>query len=215
MATWDYLLPSNEEGRLQTLHTLDLPAALAEPVFQHLVDLAARVFNLLISFLSVVDRDEVDFALTHGIPTLRAVPREHTLCALPVRREKTFVINSVSTGGKSVHRITADQLGLEFYAGKPLLLQDEFAIGALCVSDTVARTSSSREQQVLEVLAALAGRALLARLRYARLPDGPAQWLAIQQAAGHEIESLHGLIRYLTFRYGNQVPTSDAVLSVV
>lgn len=214
MTAANHLLPPDEPARLQALRALDLPAALAEPLFQQLVDLAAQVFHLPISFLSVVESAHVDFVLTHGMPLLAGAPREQTLCALPVRQADTFVIDDVRTGAVSVHQQVANQLGLVFYAGTPLLVRGELAIGALCVSDTHRRQFSELEQRVLETLAALISRAFEARQQAQQQPDGPRRWAQQQAQAGQQISSLEALLRHLRDREAHG-PATPAVLEVV
>ena len=57
-ATTSWLLPPNEAERLSTLRRYADASCLYEPVFDGLVDLTARIFNLPVAFVALVDAPE-------------------------------------------------------------------------------------------------------------------------------------------------------------
>ena len=215
MATPAYLLPANEEARVEALRSFSVVAAFGEPLFQELADLAAHVFNLPISFISVVETAQVNFVTTHGIPELSTLPRERALCSLPVRHGTTTVLNELLAADSSIHQQTAAALGLDFYVGAPLLLVNNLAVGALCISGNVPRKFSEQEQQVLEQLAALISRVIVVRHDYLQQQEGEQRWLNVQRVATEEVRALEALIRYIARRYEVLVPTPFAVLRAV
>nr|GFC96166.1 putative LOV domain-containing protein [Tanacetum cinerariifolium] len=154
-ATLTSLLPANETERLETLRQYDILHSLQEAVFNEFVGLTARIFNLPISLITLVDSEEVEYKANEGLPGLRSQPRAEVLCALVVRDHKAIVINDMDTeNGLAVEAIlVAQDQNLRFYAGAPLVMLDHFSVGTLCVIDRRPRTFSAAEQQVLEHLA--------------------------------------------------------------
>lgn len=215
MSIHSYLLPGNEENRLRILQKLDVLVAFTDPIFKEFADLAAHIFSLPISFISAVGGQQVDFVATHGIPELNMLPREQALCSLPVKHSSTIVLNKILTASASVHQRTAEALGLDFYVGSPLLLEQGVAVGALCICDKVPREFSQQEQQVLEQLARLISRTISVRYACLQQSDGKLHWATVQNNATEEIRALEGLIRYIARRYDLRVPTPATILNSV
>jgi putative methionine-R-sulfoxide reductase with GAF domain len=217
-ATLTSLLPGNEIARLETLRQYDILHSLQEAVFMEFVGLTARIFNLPISLVALVDADEVAYAANEGLPGLRSQPRAETLCALAVREHKTVIITDVAEkeGLTTEAATAAEAKGLRFYAGAPLSMPDQRSIGTLCVIDRRPRTFSADEQQLLEHIAGLVASTIAVR-HYCRSRAGKGEkhWQLVQRHLVDEIRELVALVRYLSARFGTQVPVSSAVLEPV
>ena len=215
MVTPPYLLPHNEQTRLQAIHSFEADAALKEPILQPIIDLTAHTFNLPISFISLVAAEQVDFIATHGITELGTLPRAQALCSMPVRQGVTVVLNKLLAASASVHQQTAATLGLDFYVGVPLLLEGDLAFGALCVSDKEPRQFSADEQQVLEQLAALISQVVVVRHAYLQQEAGGEHWQQVQQKAMEELLELEALVCYIKKRNGSITPAPISLLVAV
>ncbi|RZJ89185.1 MAG: hypothetical protein EOO60_10305, partial [Hymenobacter sp.] len=132
--SYSHLEPANEQARLLIIQKYSVPTAFQEPLFQELTTLAADIFGLPVAFLSLVDGAQVDFPATHGVPDLRTLPREAALCSLAVHQHATVVLNGISSSSESPQWQTAQRFRMEFYAGAPLLVEQQYAVGALCLS---------------------------------------------------------------------------------
>ncbi|MBJ6107667.1 GAF domain-containing protein [Hymenobacter sp. BT523] len=207
--SYSHLEPPNEQARLLIIQKYHVPTAFQEPIFQELTTLAAHIFGLPVAFLSLVDGAQVDFPATHGVPDLRVLPREAALCSMAVHQHTTVVLNDISQGSDSPHWQTAQRFRMEFYAGAPLLIEQQYAVGALCLSDNQSRAFTSQEEAVLNELAAVASQAITTRWQYVTEAEGAPHWPAVQQLAIQDIHLLRGLIHRL------QDQSADAVLHVV
>ena len=49
---------------------------------------------------------------------------------MAVQQHATVVLNDISGGGQSPHWQTAQRFHMEFYAGAPLLIEQQYAVGA-------------------------------------------------------------------------------------
>jgi putative methionine-R-sulfoxide reductase with GAF domain len=212
------LLPENEVARLQTLRQYDILHSLQEAVFNEFVELTARIFGLPISLIALVDGDEVEYKANEGLPGLRRQPRAEALCALAVREHKTVVLADVAAeAGLTPEAATAAETkNLRFYAGAPLAMPDHRHIGTLCVIDRRPRTFSADEQRVLEHIAGLVATTVAVRHCCRISADqGDRHWQLVQRHLVDEIRELVALVRYLSARFGTQVPVSGAVLEPV
>ncbi len=214
MTTPFHLLPPNEAERLRALQIFDVAAALTEPIFQELVGLVARIYQLPIAFITAVAAQQTDFLAVHGVPGLDVLPREQSLCSLAVSQGNTVSLNNMLTSATTLHQQTAQQLGLEAYAGVPITVAGDHAVGVFCISSTVPREFSPEELLVLEDLAALVGQ-LVAVRQQLLAREAMQQWQAVQQIAHASLQELDGLLSYLTQRQHMLIPTAPALLQSV
>jgi GAF domain-containing protein len=220
VATPAMLLPANEAERLRSLHRYDVLHSLQEEILDELVMLAGGVFRLPIAYVGLVDAERVHYKATFGLPRLPPNPRAELLCAQVIKQGRLVVYHDLATAARTPLNAAAIQHGLahhiKFYAGAPLQMPDQHLIGTLCLADRQPREFSAEEQLLLEELAALVSRAIVARHHCHRTAAlGPRQWQALAQAARDEVHGLGALVRYLTARYGPAVPVPEEVLQPV
>lgn len=207
--SYSHLEPTNEHTRLLIIQKYHVPTAFQEPIFQELTTLTAHIFGLPVAFLSLVDGPQVDFPATHGVADLITLPREAALCSMAVQQHATVVLNGISGGSESKQWQTAQRFNMEFYAGAPVLVEQQYAIGALCLSDHQKRTFTAQEELILNELAAVVSRAIIRRWHYLAEEGGAARWQAAQQLAMDDVRTLQALIRHLRAQH------ADSILHVV
>ncbi|MCC2548600.1 hypothetical protein LJY25_19285 [Hymenobacter sp. BT175] len=89
--------PLNEEAaRLFGLRSFDALAAFAEPMFDEYVALAARLFQVPISLLSVVEEADVSGPANVGMPGHSQQPRAEALCATAISQARAVVYHDVA-----------------------------------------------------------------------------------------------------------------------
>ena len=211
-------LPNDEAARLFSLRSFEVLAAFAEPVFEEYVALAARLFQVPISLLSVVEEADVHYPANVGMPGLRQQPRAETLCSTAVALARAVVYHDVAlehppTVPAEALR-AAEKNHVRFYAGALLRLPDQRPLGTLCIIDREPRAFSSDEQRILELLAGLVNRTLAVRHLCRTRPDaGEARWAHLSAELQEEIGALNALVRYLNARNGSEVPVSTSFLA--
>ena len=213
-------LPDDESARLFAVRSFEVLAALAEPVFEEFVSLAARLFQVPISLLSVVEEADVQYPANVGMPGHRQQPRAEALCSTAIALGRAVVYHDVTLE----HHPTipaeamraAEQNRVRFYAGALLRLPDQHPVGTLCLIDREPRPFAPDEQRILELLAGLVSRTLAVRhLCHARPDVGQAQWAQLSAELQEEIGALNALVRYLNARNGHEVPVPTAFLAQV
>jgi GAF domain-containing protein len=148
------IIPDNEEARLRALYRYQLLENLPERYFTNLARIIAQTFNTPIALVSLVDKEQVNFPGNYGMGDTRQVPRGLSLCSLAVLEENPTIFEDA---GKDpcllANPLVSGSFGLRFYAGAPIVTEDGYAIGTVCVVDKKPRTFSEPEKQMLQEFA--------------------------------------------------------------
>lgn len=145
-----------EEARLAAIRRYDILDTPPDGAFDRITALAARLFSVPISIISLVDTDRIWFKSRHGLD-VEQITREPGLCASAIVHDDAWVLPDASKDFRSLaNPLVAGEFGLRFYAGVPLRTSDGHNLGTLCVIDKEPRNEVS-EQQIghLKDLAAL------------------------------------------------------------
>ena len=145
---------ANEEFRIKALHSLHVLDTSQEKEFDEITSLAAFLCNAEISLICLVDRDRQWFKSRYGL-SIRETPRINSLCSIAISTpEKPLIIENFEID----HRFTEDywEVGdkrILSYVGIPLINQDGYALGTLCIMDSSPKKLSSRQMESLHSLA--------------------------------------------------------------
>jgi GAF domain-containing protein len=110
---------------------------------QRIVDLTASHYGTRYAAVSVIDRRRQILLAQFGMNILET-PRETAFCAITIHEPGQALIVPDAEQDPRFHdfeSVRADPF-VRFYAGIPLLDRDGFALGALCVADTVPLATS-------------------------------------------------------------------------
>jgi GAF domain-containing protein len=146
-------LPADEEKRLAALLELNLLDTAAEPVFDRITAKLARVFEVPIVLITLVDRDRQFFKSQIGLPTelatARQTPRSVSVCGHVVAKSEVMVIEDLARDRRFANNPLLKEHGIRFYAGVPLLAPNGQPIGSLCLMDMKPRQLTEREKRLL------------------------------------------------------------------
>ncbi len=147
-------VPGDDEERLGALQELHLLDTDAEPVFDRITAKLARVFEVPIALISLVDRDRLFFKSQTGLPEdlarLREAPRDVSVCGHVVAQNEITVIEDLARDRRFASNPWLKARGLRFYAGAPLHAPGGQPIGSLCLFDTKPRPFTARDQRHLQ-----------------------------------------------------------------
>ncbi|MGH9041823.1 MAG: PP2C family protein-serine/threonine phosphatase [Acidimicrobiia bacterium] len=162
-------VPSPAEARrLAEVHRYRILDTPADGTFDRITALAARVLDVPIAIVSVVDRDRIWFKSRHGLD-LDQIPRHPGLCASAILGDDPFILADATADPVALaNPLVAGEFGLRFYAAVPLTTFDGHNLGTLCVIDREPRTLTPAEVATLEDLGALVVRELELRLEARR-----------------------------------------------
>jgi len=148
--------PDNEEERLKRLQYYRLLDTDMEQMFDDLTSLAAKIFNVPVCLLSLVDEHRQWFKSKHGLESSHT-PRNISFCQHAILGDDVFEIPdaSIDERVKDSPLVTGDP-NIRFYAGMPLIDKDGYALGTLCAIDQIPRTFTKDQQEQLRLLASSA-----------------------------------------------------------
>ena len=145
----------DEDGRLAALEALGVLDTPAEAAFDRLTALAAELFAVPISMITLVDRHRQWFKSRFGIP-VDETPRELSFCAHTILGTDVLVVEDARLDPRFSQNPAVVSQSVRFYAGAPLISATGMRIGAFGISDLAPRAFSLADQRLLEQFAAVA-----------------------------------------------------------
>ena len=147
--------PPQEAQRLAAVRRYDILDTPPDGAFDRVTRIAARIFAVPISIVSIVDADRIWFKSHHGLE-VDEIPRGPGLCASAILHEDPWVLTDAKADPRSLaNPLVAGDFGLRFYAGVPLRTRDGHSLGTLCVIDREPRPVTEEQIEQLRDLAAI------------------------------------------------------------
>ncbi len=148
--------PMLESARVTALDRYAILDTEPEQAFDDLVALAANVCRTPIAMLSLVDDHRQWFKSKVGVE-IRETPRETSFCAHAIEQRELFIVADTSNDERfRENPLVVNDPHIRFYAGAPLINEDGFALGTLCVIDRQPRELDDTQQEALKSLSRLA-----------------------------------------------------------
>ncbi|MBE9159791.1 PAS domain S-box protein [Nodosilinea sp. LEGE 06152] len=198
-------LPHNEAGRLEALRRYNILDTPPEAGFDRITALAARLFNVPVALISLVDDSRAWFKSAYGFDR-QMVQRQASICSYALLTDQVLVLPDVRQDQRfASNPLVHGEPGVRFYAGAPLLTKDGFAVGTLCILDAQPRDGLSADQQsVLADLAALVVDELDLRLAAHRVAEIDAALVAVTQGVAAQTGTAFfaALVQHLTHTLG-------------
>jgi serine/threonine protein kinase len=166
------ILPSDESARLAAVRSYDVLDTPADGAFDRITALAARLFDVPVAIVSIVDFDRIWFKSHHGLE-ISEIGRDAGLCASAILGGEAWVVDDATFDPRAMaNPLVAGDFGLRFYAGVPLTTSEGHNLGTLCVLDYEPRETSPEELETLSDLAAMVMSELELRLELSRVSMG-------------------------------------------
>lgn len=145
-------IPKNEPQRLAKLRSLDILDTLEEEAYDDLTYLAAKICETTISLVSLVDDSRQWFKSHYGLDA-RETPREQAFCAHAINQDDLLIVENTMLDDRfKDNPLVTGSPDIRFYAGAPLILEDDVRVGTLCVIDTQPRILSDDQKSSLKAL---------------------------------------------------------------
>ena len=169
---------TSETARLAKLFDYQILDTPPEREFDEITVAVARLFNVPMAAVSLIDRDRQWFKARYGIGASET-PREQAFCAHTIKGDDVFVVEDATKDPRfSANPLVTGDLGIRYYVGAPLITPDHQRLGSLCVIDNTPREAPNEElRTVLTLLARLVVRELEIR-RVARRAEHQAAMTA-------------------------------------
>lgn len=146
---------TDEPGRLDAVRRYDVLDTPPDGAFDRITALAARLCDVPIAIVSIVDVDRIWFKSHHGLDAQQA-SRDPGLCASAILQTEPWVVADASKDPRTLaNPLVAGESGFRFYLGIPLKTHDGFNLGTLCVIDREPREATDGDIATLRDLAAI------------------------------------------------------------
>ncbi len=156
--------PANEEARVIALDKYAILDTDPEQSFDDLTLLASFVCKTPIALISLVDEDRQWFKSRVGIEASET-SREIAFCSTAILQPDVFVVpDALADDRFRDNPLVVSEPHIRFYAGAPLINEDGYALGTLCVVDRAPRELAPEQEEALKALSRL----VLAQLEFRR-----------------------------------------------
>ena len=159
----------HEPVRLAALQRTLLLDSPADPAFDRLTRLAARLLHVPVALVALVNQERLCFKSAVGLPEPWASPREmplsHSFWHHVVAAGEPVLVANASQEPLRCDNVAIPGLHVVAYAGIPLITADGHVLGSFCAIDSVPREWTADDVALLRELAAAAMAEVQARLR--------------------------------------------------
>jgi len=157
---------ADDADRLHVLDSFEPDALEDDPELAAIVQFAAKLCNVPVAQVSLVERLRQRFLVSEGLEE-RETPREISFCDHAMQMSEMMEVRDTEQDPRFVDNpLVTGHPGVRFYAGQPLISDEGAPLGALCVVDTAPHADGLNEFQ-REGMAVL-GQAVMRRLNSRR-----------------------------------------------
>lgn len=149
------LIPTNEDLRLKTLQSLNVLDTPAEERFDRLTRIVAKMFDVSISLVSLIDSNRQWFKSCVGL-NAKETPRDISFCGHSILQNDLLVVEDALEDERFFDNplVTADPK-IRFYVGAQLTHPNGSKLGTLCLIDPEPKTFTPADAAQLKQIAHL------------------------------------------------------------
>jgi GAF domain-containing protein len=158
------MLMKDQGGRIAALQKYAILDTEPEQAFDDLVLLASFICKTPIALISLVDENRQWFKSRVGL-SVSETPREIAFCAVAIQQPDVFIVPDTLNDERFRNNpLVTSEPHIRFYAGAPLINEEGYALGTICVIDRTPREFGPSQQAALKALSRL----VLAQLEFRR-----------------------------------------------
>ena len=144
---------NSEQARIKALYSYNLLDTPPDGSFDKMTKLAAKLFNIPIAIISLVDIDRIWFKSKYGLD-VNQIGRDPGLCASAILSNDIYIVEDARNDPRTLtNPLVAGDFGLQFYAAAPLRNSDGHNLGTFCILDQQKRYFNSDQQEALMLFA--------------------------------------------------------------
>jgi GAF domain-containing protein len=158
------LIHDNDAARVAALQKYDILDTEPEKAFDDLALLASYICKTPIAWISLIDEDRQWFKSKIGV-AVSETPRDIAFCNVAIQQPDVFVVPDTLLDDRFRNNpLVVSDPRIRFYAGAPLISEEGYALGTLCVVDRSPREFTREQQEALKALSRL----VLAQMEFRR-----------------------------------------------
>ncbi len=143
---------NNEAQRLKALHNYAILNSIAEEDFDRITKLASLICETPISLISLIDEERQWFKSNLGLE-VNETPRELAFCLHAIAGSGIMEVEDATNDERFKNNtLVTGSPDIRFYAGYPLIDDDGYALGTLCVIDRKPRLLNENQKEALAIL---------------------------------------------------------------
>ncbi|HJY12701.1 MAG TPA: GAF domain-containing protein, partial [Flavobacterium sp.] len=139
-----YPVPANEDGRINKLKFFDLLQLEKDPQLDIFAETACLIADCPASLIAMMESETQVIQSCIGL-AFDSVDRKSTLCQYSIASGEVVIINDTLSDERSSENPLILAGGIRFYAGIPLIDDEGFALGTLCVIDYQPKTLTEKQ----------------------------------------------------------------------
>jgi len=157
-------MPAPDRDRVAALQKYAILDTEPEQAFDDLTLLASFVCKTPIALISLVDEDRQWFKSKVGMDACQT-SRNIAFCSVAIQQTEVMVVpDTLQDERFRDNPLVVSGPRIRFYAGAPLINEEGYALGTLCVVDRTPREFGADQKEALQAL----GRLVLAQLEFRR-----------------------------------------------
>ena len=142
-----------EPKRIMAVQQTGLVDGASDPGLETLAQLCAKLLDIPVALISLVDPERQFFAASCGLPQPWASQRQtrlsHSFCQHVVVSRQPFVVSDARQHPLVKDNLAIRDLGVIAYAGVPLTTEDDDILGSFCAIDSKPRAWSKDDLSTL------------------------------------------------------------------
>ena len=147
------IMINDEQARIKALYSYNLLDTPPDGSFDKMTKLAAKLFNVPICIITLVDTERIWFKSKYGLE-VNEIGRDPGLCASAILSNGVYLVKDARNDPRTLtNPLVAGEFGLQFYAAAPLRTPDGHNLGTFCVLDKQKRYFNSDQQEALKLFA--------------------------------------------------------------
>jgi PAS domain S-box-containing protein len=187
-----------DPGRLAAVRQTNLLDTPAEDAFDRVARLAARLLEVPIALVPLVEDDRQFFKACVGLPepwaSARQTPLSHSLCQHVVVSRQPLAIGDTGRDGLARDNPLVQELGLAAYLGVPLIDASGHVLGSVCVADRRPRDWTPDQVAILTDLAGLVMAQIQLRVEVATRSGLERRLVEVEASLQALLERLPGVV---------------------
>lgn len=154
-----------ETVRMAAVRRYDILDTPPDGAFNRVAAIAARLFDVPVASVTIVDSDRIWFKAAHGLDGVTQIGRDPGLCSSAILRDTVLLIpDTLADPVARTNPLVAGPMGVRFYAAAPITTADGHRLGTVNILDTKPRLITEADAATLADLAAMVMDALELRL---------------------------------------------------
>jgi two-component system NtrC family sensor kinase len=149
------IMSPNDAARVSALQKYAILDSEPEQAFDDLTLLASYVCKTPIALISLIDENRQWFKSKVGISATET-SRDIAFCSTAIQQPDVLVVpDTLQDERFRTNPLVVSEPNIRFYAGAPLINEDGYALGTLCVIDRTPRNLAADQEAALKALSRL------------------------------------------------------------